>query len=172
MSQPNIPQTGQERQREQNRQAEDQKKEVSPAPVGPLQTEHGNTVIEETVVAKIAGIATREVPGVYAMGNAARRAFSSLSERIPGSQTNVSGGVSVEKGDLQTALDVTIIVEYGASIVDIANGIRRNVTQSVEQFTGLEVVEVNIDVTDVHLPEDDSSQRSGQRSSEGNAELS
>lgn len=155
-----IPQTGDERRREQNRRTEALQSAAHPAPVGPLQTEKGNTIIDETVVAKIAGIATREVTGVYAMGNAARRAFNSLTERIPGSQTNVTGGISVEKGERQAALDVTIIIDYGASVVDVANSIRRNVIQSVEQSTGLEVVEVNISVSDVHLPEDDAPARS------------
>ena len=120
-----------------------------------LHTDRGDTSIEETVVQKLAGMATREVPGVYAMGSSARRAFSAITERIPGSQTNVSGGVSVEKGERQTAIDVSIVVEYGVSIVEVSQGIRRNVIQSVEHSTGLEVLEVNVTVTDVHLPEDD-----------------
>lgn len=120
-----------------------------------LHTDRGDTTIEETVVQKLAGMATREVPGVYAMGSAGRRALSALAERIPGSQTNVSGGVSVEKGERQAAIDVTIVVEYGYSIVEVSQGIRRNVIQSVERATGLEVLEVNVNVTDVHLPEDD-----------------
>ena len=122
---------------------------------GPLHTPHGDTTIEETVVQKLAGMATREVPGVYAMGNAARRAFSSMTERIPGSQTNVSNGVSVEKGERQAAIDVSIVVEYGYSIVEVSQSIRRNVIRSVENATGLEVLEVNVNVTDVHLPDDD-----------------
>ncbi|TSI12674.1 Asp23/Gls24 family envelope stress response protein [Brevibacterium aurantiacum] len=121
----------------------------------PLVTDMGNTTIAENVVAKLTGITAREVPGVYGMGNAARRAFDTLTDRIPGSQTNVSGGVSVEKGEKQTAIDLTIVVEYGTSIVDVAEAIRRNVVRAVEQGTGLQVVEVNIDVTDVHLPEED-----------------
>ena len=104
---------------------------------------------------KLAGIAAREVPGVYAMGNAARRALSSLAERIPGSQTNVSGGVSIEKGERQTAIDVNVVVEYGAAIAEVAEEIRRNVIQAVEHGTSLEVLEVNVNVSDVHLPEDD-----------------
>ncbi|MFC3298411.1 Asp23/Gls24 family envelope stress response protein [Arthrobacter agilis] len=129
----------------------------SPAPVrkGPLQTEQGSTTIAETVVQKLAGVATREVPGVFAMGNAARRAFNQITERIPGSQTNVSGGVSVEKGERQAAIDVSIVVEYGSSIVEVSENIRRNVVNSVERATGLEVLEVNVNVTDVHLPGDD-----------------
>lgn len=121
---------------------------------GPLQTPRGDTTIEETVVQKLAGMATREVPGVYAMGNAARRAFSSMTERIPGSQTNVSNGVTVEKGERQAAVDVSIVVEYGFSVVEVSQSIRRNVIRSVENATGLEVLEVNVNVTDVHLPDE------------------
>ncbi|GAC1487587.1 MAG: hypothetical protein NVS2B15_03300 [Pseudarthrobacter sp.] len=100
---------------------------------------------------------------MYAMGSAGRRAFSALAERIPGSQTNVSGGVSVEKGERQTAVDVSIIVEYGVSIVDVSQSIRRNVIQSVEHATGLEVLEVNINVTDVHLPDEDQQDQKDQK---------
>ena len=131
-----------------------------------LHTEHGDTSIAETVVQKIAGVAAREVPGVYALGNAARRAINNLAERIPGSQKNVSGGISVEKGERQAAVDVSIIVEYGVSIVEVSEGIRRNIIQSVEQATGLEVIEVNINVSDVHLPEDDDAEDQPERTTD------
>ena len=128
----------------------------------PLVTDMGTTTIAENVVAKLSGIAAREVPGVFSMGTAARRAFDTLTDRIPGSQTNVSGGVSVEKGEKQAAIDLTIVVEYGTSVVDIAEAIRRNVVRAVEQGTGLQVVEVNIEVTDVHLPGDDDGQETAE----------
>ncbi|MET0872742.1 MAG: Asp23/Gls24 family envelope stress response protein [Paeniglutamicibacter terrestris] len=128
---------------------------VQERPHGPLHTEFGSTTIADTVVQKLAGIATREVPGVYAMGNAARRALNSLAERIPGSQTNVSGGVTIEKGERQTAIDVNVVVEYGAAIAEVAEEIRRSVITAVEHGTSLEVLEVNVNVSDVHLPEDD-----------------
>ena len=149
MSENTIPQTGRER---ENNDSTDQDK----TPQGPLQTDHGTTTIEENVVAKIAGMAARQVPGVYDMGNAVRRAFSAVTDRIPTGQTNVTGGISVHKGDTQAAIDVTVVVEYGYSILDVCNSIRDNVIQQIEGTTGLEVVEVNIDVTDVHLPDDDS----------------
>lgn len=120
----------------------------------PLHTDHGITTIAEQVVQKVAGIACREVMGVHAMGSAGRRMLSSLTERIPGSSTNVSGGVSVEKGERQTAIDVSIIVEYGFSVVEVANEIRKNIIEAVEYATGLEVVEVNVAISDVHLPGD------------------
>ncbi|MBF0697681.1 Asp23/Gls24 family envelope stress response protein [Actinomyces bowdenii] len=153
MSNDTIPQTGQ--QREIAKERED-KKQQEATPRGPLQTSHGVTTIDETVVAKIAGMAAREVPGVYDMGNAARRVFNAVTDRIPNAQTNVAGGISIEKGETQTAVDVTVVVEYGVSIVEVGNAIRRNIIQQVEGTTGLEVIEVNVNVTDVHLPDEDS----------------
>ena len=120
-----------------------------------LHTEHGDTTIADQVVAKLAGIAAREVEGVYAMGNAARRTLNAIAERIPGSQTNVTGGVSVEKGERQAALDMTIITEYGYPIAEVTQNLRDNVIRAIEHGTGLEVLEVNVNVTDVQLPEDD-----------------
>ena len=114
------------------------------------------TTIDENVVAKIAGMAAREVPGVYDMGNAVRRAFSAVTDRIPNAQTNVAGGISVQKGETQAAIEITVVIEYGVSIVEVSNEIRRNVIEQLEGTTGLEIVEVNINVTDVHLPDEDS----------------
>lgn len=149
----NLPATAEER-RSQRAAAEAQ---ATPAKrLDALHTERGDTTIADQVVAKLAGIAAREVPGVWAMGNAARRVFNTLTERIPGSQTNVSGGVSVEKGERQTAIDVSIVIDYGASVIEVSEAIRRNIINAVESLTGLEVIEVNVNITDVHLPEDDS----------------
>ncbi|WP_224387708.1 Asp23/Gls24 family envelope stress response protein [Pseudonocardia sp. ICBG1293] len=119
-----------------------------------LQSEHGSTRIAETVVSKIAGLAAREVSGIHALGGAAR-AFGALRERIPGGTTNASQGVSVEVGEKQAAVDINVVVEYGVSIADLAKAVRRNVISALERMTGLEVVEVNISVDDVHLPSDD-----------------
>jgi uncharacterized alkaline shock family protein YloU len=125
-----------------------------PKPFDALHTAHGDTTIADQVVEKIAGIAAREVPGVYAMGSAVGRAFSSMTQRIAGQQQSVSGGVSIEKGERQTAIGVSIVVEYGVSIVQVADNIRDAVIKSVEYGTGLEVVSVDVNVTDVHLPEE------------------
>ncbi len=120
-----------------------------------LVTQHGRTTIADAVVAKIAGIATREVSGVYALGGGAARAVGALRERIPGGRTNHSQGVSVEVGERQAAIDIQLVADYGVSIADLAGGIRRNVIGSVERMTGLDVTEVNIEVQDVHLESED-----------------
>lgn len=121
---------------------------------GQLVTSHGQTTIADVVVSKIAGLATREISGVYDLGGSASRAVGALRERIPGASTNYSQGVSVEVGEKQAAVDLDIIAEYGVSIADLAAGIRRNVIAAIERMTGLEVVEVNITVHDVHVADD------------------
>ncbi len=111
----------------------------------------GKTTIAETVVSKIAGIATREVDGVHAVGGGTARAVGALRERIPGARTNHAQGVSVEVGEKQAAVDLDIVADYGVAITGLAEGIRRNVINSVERMTGLQVTEVNITVHDVYL---------------------
>ncbi|QCW49433.1 Asp23/Gls24 family envelope stress response protein [Nocardioides dongxiaopingii] len=118
---------------------------------GVLVSDQGRTAIADTVVAKIAGIATREISGVHDLGGGAARAVGAIRDRIPGSRTNLSQGVGVEVGERQAAVDLDIVAEYGVSIADLAVAIRRNVIGSVERMTGLEVTEVNITVHDVFL---------------------
>jgi uncharacterized alkaline shock family protein YloU len=120
-----------------------------------LASDHGVTTIADTVVSKIAGIAAKDVSGVHALGGGAARAVGALRERIPGSRINHSQGVSVEVGERQAAVDIELIAEYGVAIADLASAVRRNVIASVERMTGLEVTEVNLEISDVHLPDED-----------------
>jgi uncharacterized alkaline shock family protein YloU len=123
----------------------------------------GKVTIDESVVQKIAGIACREISGVHAMGVSTSRAFGAVRERIPGSSgPNVAQGVGVEVGETEAAIDLDIVVEYGVSIADLGRSIQRNVKQAVERMTGLDVVEVNINVDDLYLPGDDDQQQDSQ----------
>jgi uncharacterized alkaline shock family protein YloU len=130
------------------------------------ETSQGKTTIAASVVQKIAGIAAREISGVYAMGGGVSRAFGAIRDRIPGGGgTSSTSGVQVEVGEKQAAVDLDIVVEYGASIVDLARAVRRNVITAVERMTGLEVIEVNIAVNDIHLPSEDGEETGQQATS-------
>ena len=120
------------------------------------QTALGKTVINDGVVAKVAGIAAREARGVYALGGGAARAFGAIREAVAG--TDQTQGISVEVGETQVAVDVTIVAEYPAALQDIADGVRSNIIRAVESIVGLQVTEVNVTVNDVHLPSDDADQ--------------
>ncbi|MFD5266155.1 Asp23/Gls24 family envelope stress response protein [Streptomyces sp. NPDC058335] len=115
----------------------------------------GRTTIADGVVEKIAGLAARDVVGVHAMGSGMSRTFGAVRDRVPGGTKSVTRGVKAEVGEVQTALDLEIVVDYGVSITEVSRDVRENVVAAVERMTGLEVVEVNIAVSDVKLPEDE-----------------
>ncbi|MGJ0389822.1 Asp23/Gls24 family envelope stress response protein [Microbacterium sp. CGR1] len=113
----------------------------------------GKTTIADGVVAKVAGIAAREVAGVYALGGGGARAFGAIRDAV--NATDLSQGVKVEVGETQAAADLTIVVEYPAPIQEVANNVRAAVAGAISRLVGLEVVEVNVEVNDVHVPGDD-----------------
>jgi uncharacterized alkaline shock family protein YloU len=115
----------------------------------------GRTTIADGVVEKIAGLAARDVDGVHAMGSGLSRTFGAVRDRVPGGAKSVSRGVKAEVGEVQAALDLEIVVVYGVAIADVARDVRENVITAVERMTGLEVVEVNIAVSDVKLPDEE-----------------
>ncbi|MFH9010097.1 Asp23/Gls24 family envelope stress response protein [Streptomyces sp. NPDC017943] len=121
----------------------------------------GSTAIADTVVAKIAGMAAREIPEIHNLGGGMTRAFGAVRQRVPGSGSGVTQGVKVEVGERQAAVDLDVVVEYGAAITDTAADVRTNVINAVERMTGLEVVEVNISVDDVHLPDEPDEEEEG-----------
>jgi uncharacterized alkaline shock family protein YloU len=128
-----------------------------------LHSEHGVTSISSTVVAKIAGLATQEIPGVQAMGKSLTRTFGSIRSKVPGGSAATTQGVSVEVGERQAAVDIDIVAYYGQSIVETADAIRQNVIERIEGMTGLEVVEVNVSVDDLYIQSDGEADNEGSR---------
>jgi uncharacterized alkaline shock family protein YloU len=118
-----------------------------------LQTPRGRTTIADSVVAKIAGMAAREIPGVQSMGTGTARALGAVRSRLPGQSTQASAGqgVSVEVGETQAAVDLDLVTWYGQSIVQVTDAVRSNVIDRIESMTGLEVTEVNITVDDLYV---------------------
>ncbi|MFJ7422265.1 Asp23/Gls24 family envelope stress response protein [Streptomyces uncialis] len=115
----------------------------------------GRTSIADAVVVKVAGTAAREVPGVRDMGGGLSRTFGAVRDRVPGGRPDVGRGVKVEVGERQAAVDLGLVAEYGVPIAGLAREVRENVIDAVERITGLEVVEVNITVHDVRLPDEE-----------------
>lgn len=108
----------------------------------------GSVTIADSVVAKVAHNACRDVPGVHALGGAASRALSSLRGE---SRTQ---GVSVDIRDGSVDLDITIVALYGVNVAEVAERCRDAVREQVEATTGLKVRAVNVMVSDIHFPEE------------------
>ena len=138
-------------------QSKSSEQETSPArkdTPGDLHTSQGSTTIADDVVTKVASIAASEVPGVHALGGGAARAVGSLTSAV-GIGDQRRQGVSVEVGETEAAVDLTVVVEYGESIPKVSKAIRENIIRRVEGITGLKTTEVNIAVNDLHFAGDD-----------------
>jgi uncharacterized alkaline shock family protein YloU len=125
----------------------------------PLQSDRGKTTIQDAVVKSIVGVAANELDGARTAsggnrlpGDSSRTVGEVLGGLSAGSDVRTRG-VSVEVGEREAAVDLTVTVDYGRSVAQTAEGIRQNVIRSVESLTGLTVNEVNITVNDIILPQ-------------------
>jgi uncharacterized alkaline shock family protein YloU len=125
-----------------------------------LSSEHGTTTIDDAVVAKVAGLAAREVDGVAELGGAISNAVSSVVGRIRGNEHRTTG-VGVEVGSKQAAVDLTMKVIYPTPIHEVADAVRNNVIDRIQSLTGLEVTEVNVAITDLVFGDENTDQSSG-----------
>ncbi len=110
---------------------------------------HGSVKIANEVVAIIAGLAATEVEGIAGMSGGIT---GGITEML--GMKNLSKGVKVEVGEKECAIDIYVIVEYGSQISSVAESIQENVKNTVESMTGLEVVEVNVNVQGVNIPKE------------------
>jgi uncharacterized alkaline shock family protein YloU len=116
--------------------------------------------MQDGVVSKVAGIAAQEVDGVR-MGGVSQ-AVGSIMSAVPGvSSGSQSQGVSVEVGEVEVAVDLSMSVEFGRVIHQIAEAVRGNVIRRVENLVGLRVTEVNISVTDIVFVQQEQQEQQG-----------
>ena len=113
----------------------------------------GKTVIVDPVVAKVAGIAAAEVPGVHALGGGAARVIGNIRQAV--GAKDYAQGVSVEVGETEVAADIAIQVDYPERIQRVAEDVRSAVEKAITEIVGMKVVEVNVTVVDVYIPSDD-----------------
>ena len=113
--------------------------EKTPAEAGKV----GGTIEMSTnVVATVAALAARDIPGIHSLGKSRLIAFGGGTTR----------GVAAEVGKEEAAIDVEVIIEHGADIRELGAELRKRIASEVDKMTGRKVVEVNIDIVDIHLP--------------------
>ncbi len=106
----------------------------------------GNIKISEEVVSTIAGIAVAEVKGVSGMGGS----FTGDIAQMLGKKS-LSKGVKIAMNEKEVSADISVIIEYGVRIPEVAWEIQENVKKSIESMTGLTVTKVNIHVVGVEF---------------------
>ena len=109
----------------------------------------GELTFDNDVIKKIIGLSLGNVSGLLAVDGGF---FSHLTDKLINTD-NVTSGINVEVGKEQVAVDINIIVEYKKNIPEIFEEIKRVITTDINKMTGLEVVEVNVNVTDIKTKE-------------------
>ena len=121
--------------------------EVKQENIEEINEENSGIKISNDVVAVIAGVAVSEVRGVASM----QGGFAGGIGEVLSGKKNMAKGIKVDSEDGKVKIDVNIIVEYGTRIPDIAFEIQNRVKKSIENMTGLKVVEVNVHVQGVSI---------------------
>ncbi|EOD01733.1 Asp23/Gls24 family envelope stress response protein [Caldisalinibacter kiritimatiensis] len=115
--------------------------------------QYGQIKIADEVVGIISGLAATEVKGVAGMSGGIAGGIAEMLGR-----KNLSKGVKVEVGEKEAAIDLYIVVEYGAKIPEVSWEIQERVKNAVETMTGLNVVEVNIHIQGVNIEKEEDEQ--------------
>ncbi|MFL0195955.1 Asp23/Gls24 family envelope stress response protein [Clostridium sp. WILCCON 0269] len=115
--------------------------------IGSIVGENGCTDYSEEVIANIVGLSTMECYGV--VGMASKNAKDGFWELIKGE--NLSKGVKIRSKDNELIIELYIIVEYGTKISVIANNIIQRIKYNVENYTGLKVSTITVNVQGVRV---------------------
>ena len=112
---------------------------------GRMNTNMGDIVIDNEVIAKYAGAEAMECFGV--VGMAAVSVKDGIVKLLK--KESATRGISVEVVDNKLSIDFHIIIAYGVSILAVSQALKENVKYKLEEFTGLSVDKINVYVDGV-----------------------
>lgn len=106
----------------------------------------GTVSFATDVIATIAGLAATEVEGVSSMSSPSSGLADMFSRK---STRNFTKGVRIDLNGNDVSVNVTIVVEYGSPVPDVAHGIQENVKKAIETMTGLNVASVDVHISGI-----------------------
>ncbi len=104
----------------------------------------GSVRVSPGVVATLARLTAESVPGVARVGASGRGPLRFLPDRL-----THAAGVTAQIAPDGVRLELTLIVQQGASMLEVASRVQREVGEAVEKTVGLPVREVNVRIQDV-----------------------
>ncbi len=112
-----------------------------------IDTHMGSIRINDDVIAQYAGTVANECFGI--VGMASVNVKEDLVRILK--KDNVNRGITVQNEGGKLVLDFHVIVAYGVNIPAVTENLVNNVRYKVEEYTGLEVVKINIYVEGVRV---------------------
>ena len=117
-----------------------------PSDVKLNENQDGTVSFATEVVATIAGLAATEVDGVASMSSPSS-GFADMFTRK--NTRNFTKGVRIDLEGNKVAVDITIVVDYGSPVPDVARSIQENVKKAIETMSGLDVRSVDVHVSGI-----------------------
>ena len=120
--------------------------ENNPSDVKLNENQDGTVSFATEVVATIAGLAATEVDGVASMSSPSS-GFADMFTRK--NTRNFTKGVRIDLDGNKVTVDITIVVDYGSPVPDVARSIQENVKKAIETMSGLDVRSVDVHVSGI-----------------------
>jgi uncharacterized alkaline shock family protein YloU len=108
-----------------------------------LSSSLGRISISHEAVAHIVGRVAAEAYGVVGMAPRTPRQRLLIRDRL---RQGITVGGSAEEG---VTIELSVVVEYGLNLAEVAASLRNRVRYEVERLTGLKVAEVEVRIQDV-----------------------
>ena len=112
---------------------------------GRMNTEFGSILIDTDVIATYAGSVAVECFGIVGMATVNMK--DGLVKLLK--KDSLKHGINVTLEDNKISLDFHVIVAYGVSISAVVDNLFSNVKYKVEEFTGMEIKDINVFVEGV-----------------------
>lgn len=112
-----------------------------------ITNEHGSINYSHEVLANIVGLSTMECYGV--VGMVSKNAKDGFWEILK--KESLSKGVKIYNKDDKLSIELYIMVEYGTKISVIANNIIQKNKYNIENYTGLKVSNITVNVQGVRV---------------------
>ena len=112
---------------------------------GRMNTEFGSILIDTDVIATYAGSVAVECFGIVGMATVNMK--DGLVKLLK--KDSLKHGINVTLEDNKISLDFHVIVAYGVSISAVTDNLFSNVKYKVEEFTGMEIKDINVFVEGV-----------------------
>ncbi len=100
--------------------------------------------IDEGVVEKISSLAAQKIDGIVDMKGSV---FSMIQEGFGSSDDKKGADADIDEGGVN--VELSIILEYGKSALEVFDAVKESVTEQVKDMTGLDVTELTVNVVDV-----------------------
>ncbi len=121
----------------------------------PDPSKEGDSIrISSDVIAVIASIISSDIPGIVGMSGGV---VGGIAERL--GRRDMTKGIKVEVNEDKVSIDLNVIVEYGKSIVESTDKLKKEIRNNVEKTTGLKVEAININVQGINVPEEESEEQ-------------